>query len=1244
MNISLQKLQLIRNFEYMIINNSWSIIEFSQGVKQFAHRELTSGEDARQFFSNLQELDSLISAVFQGETPGFCVPNFRDQTANNLEHSLQIWGIQIDTCPNSESLMIIAWEPIPPTRKAPESTSHRVSETPADLDIEKTLPTPESRFRSLLNSLQDIVWSMAVLTPSTGAGEITPDSFATTCQILYLNPATETLYHQSITDFYQYPDHWLTTIYPEDRHKFCQYLTTVLTQGHASVEYRIIDHTEKIRWVYDRGQRVLSLPSQIHLGGTITDITLRKQAENALKRSQQEFRSAFEYSAIGMALVDLSGQFLRVNRSLCEIVGYSESELLRLRVQQITHPEDLDRDLYYRHQIYQGELQTYQIEKRYLHQQGATVWILLSVSLIRDHHENPLYFIIQVQDITERKHYQAVLEKERQQLRQIITHAPVAMAMFDTQMRYIAYSNQWLTDYHLTGQNLIGRSQYEVFPKQPPELDDIYQQALSGKVLCKPEDIMDLGDGTQLYFRWAVQPWYTPEHEIGGIVIVTQVINELVEARESALEASRMKSQFLANMSHEIRTPMNGVIGMTDLLLKTPLNTEQLDFVQTLKVSGQNLLTIINDILDFSKLEAGEMRLDWVEFNLNSCLEEVTGLLAIQAQTKGIGLFHLIDPGVCLKLQGDPSRLRQVLMNLAGNAIKFTDRGEVVVLVSQAKEPAPRHPQYSRDEIVPMTTLRFEVQDTGIGIAPEDLNKLFKSFSQVDTSTTRKYGGTGLGLAIAKELVELMGGEIGVESIVGKGTTFWFTAQFYARPETEVTVKPFSHLAGVKLLIVDSSITSCKAIEAYTYEWGVKTEKAHTPAAAIAALRQAVADDHPYNVVLIDLQNPELYGEMLGKMISFDPVLRQTKWIVMVSVHQHQKVERLLSQGASSYLLKPIKALRLLEVITQVLQEDLLPVTDGTVDVVDGEDLTALRGLKILVAEDTPINQKVLLNQLKLLGCQGDYVSNGLEVLDKLREQVYDIILMDCLMPGLDGYKTTQALREQPSFATTPIVIAMTANAMKGEREKCLEAGMNDYLSKPVTLEKLTGVLLKWAVKLERDCQQRGTALMTVPITSRSSPLFSVLEEIPVDLKHFVGGNISGVSQEVPGEEVRQAKRILVVDDSITVREMERKLLENSGYQVDVAVNGLEGWNSVRMGNYDLVISDIDMPRLNGIELVRQIKSHPKLKEVPVIIVSYKDREEDRIAGLQAGANYYLTKASFHDDNLLKVVIDLIGK
>lgn len=1111
MNISLQKLRSIRNFEYLLINNSWLIIEFSAGVKRFAQKELRLGEDARFFFSSVQELESAILTVFQGQQASFCVPILGCQIAENPDHSLQIWGTQIDTSPNSEALMIIAWEAITSTTGAPESVSYEISTTPIDLEIETTLPTPDIRCCSLLNSLQDIVWSMAVLLTDTGAGEITPDSFTTACQILYLNPATETLYHRSITDFYQHPDHWLAIIHPEDRHKFCQYLTSVLTQGSASVEYRIVEETEKIRWVYDRGQRVLSLPEQIHLegtitditdrktgeaslqqhqhhledlvnertaqmtqmneqlqqeirerqrteaalrlseeryaiaisgsqlgvwdwnlethqiyiapnlqeiyqyqehhvpesmpqwlnqvhpldreklikaaqnhlegltpkleiehrlllpdgtikwvlsrgqairhddgtpyrmAGTVTDITLRKQAENALKQSQKEFRSAFEYSAIGMALVDLNGQFLRVNRSLCEIVGYSETELLQLKLQQITHPEDLDRDLYYRHQIYQGELQTYEIEKRYLHQQGATVWILLSVSLIRDHHENPLYFIIQVQDITERKHYQAVLEKERQQLRQIITHAPVAMAMFDTQMRYIACSNQWLTDYHLTGQNLIGQSQYEVFAQQPPELEDIYQQALSGKVLCKPEDVMDLGDGTQLYFRWAVQPWYTPEHEIGGIVIVTQVINELVEARESALEASRMKSQFLANMSHEIRTPMNGVIGMTDLLLKTPLNTEQLDFVQTLKVSGQNLLTIINDILDFSKLEAGEMRLDWVEFNLNSCLEEVTGLLAIQAQTKGIGLFHLIDPGVCLKLQGDPSRLRQVLMNLAGNAIKFTDRGEVVVLVSQATEPAPRHPQYSKDEMLPMTTLRFEVQDTGIGIAPEDLNKLFKSFSQVDTSTTRKYGGTGLGLVIAKELVELMGGEIGVESIVGKGTTFWFTAQFYARPETEVTVKPFSHLAGVKLLIVDSSITSCKAIEAYTHEWGVETEKAHTPAAAIAALRQAVAADHPYNVVLIDLQNPELYGEMLGKMISFDPVLRQTKWIVMVSVHQHQKVERLLSQGASSYLLKPIKALRLLEVITQVVQEDLLPPTEETVDVADQEDLTASR-------------------------------------------------------------------------------------------------------------------------------------------------------------------------------------------------------------------------------------------------------------------------------------------------------------
>ncbi|HIK30922.1 MAG TPA: PAS domain S-box protein [Oscillatoriales cyanobacterium M4454_W2019_049] len=692
--------------------------------------------------------------------------------------------------------------------------------------------------------------------------------------------------------------------------------------------------------------------------------------------------------------------------------------------------------------------------------EDAKIWKPLEVDLLRA-------AATAISLCIERQLAEQALEQERQQLRQIITHVPVAMAMLDTEMRYLAYSNQWLVDYQLQGEPLIGRSHFEVIPDLKPEWHSLYQQALHGEVLAHPEDCWQRADGSKVYLRWALQPWYVSEGHIGGIVVVTQVINELVGARESALEASRMKSQFLANMSHEIRTPMNGVIGMTNLLLNTPLNAEQRDFVQTLRTSGQNLLVLLNDILDFSKLEAGEMRLESMDFDLNTCLEEVIDLLAAQAQAKELELFAMAESNVPLMLKGDASRLRQVLINLAGNAIKFTETGEVVIRVALAESP----PKFAGGS--GKMTLRFEVRDTGIGIAPEDQKKLFQSFSQVDASTTRKYGGTGLGLAICKQLVALMDGEIGVESHSGRGSTFWFTARFdRAQSSAHPQRSKLSNLAGLKLLVVDENITSCRAIAAYAAAWNMECHVVHSAPAALTKLRRALDSGQPYQVVLIDLQSPALNGEILGQLISFDPDLSGTKWLVQASIHQHEQVKHLLERGASGYILKPMKASRLLETIhyasgIEEFEEDI--DLDPDLQVVENAQLSSpsthskLAHLKILVVEDTPINQKVIVNQLKRLGILSiSCVSNGREALEELDRHSYDIVFMDCLMPVLDGYETTKALRMREDSTRHITVIAMTANALKGDREKCLAAGMDDYLSKPVDLDDLVRVLTQW--------------------------------------------------------------------------------------------------------------------------------------------------------------------------------------
>ena len=630
-----------------------------------------------------------------------------------------------------------------------------------------------------------------------------------------------------------------------------------------------------------------------------------------------------------MAIVGLDGSWLRVNRSLCDIVGYTEEELFQRTFKDITHPDDLERDLSHVRDLIEGRSRHYQMEKRYFHKDGRVVWIRLNASLVRNAAGDPLYFISQIEDVTARKY----AEKELRNLQQfqetmlkgishgihgidclgdIVFENPASSRMLGWGETDLVGMPAHLTMHH-------HRSDGTPYPVSECP---IHATLVDGRYRHVNDEVFWRKDGTSFPVEYSVAPILGENGGVTGAVVVFADItarkkaeDELRAAKEAAEAATRIKSEFLANMSHEIRTPMNGVVGMTGLLLDTALDPEQRMFAETIRSSADSLLTIINDILDFSIIEAGKVTFEDIAFDLRGTVESTLAMLAGPALAKGIGLTGHVDSDVAAVLRGDPGRLRQVITNLVGNAIKFTDSGNVALRVSTESAAAGG------------VVLRFEITDTGIGIPREVQDRLFQAFVQADGSTRRKFGGTGLGLAICRQLVGQMDGRIGVESTPGEGSTFWFTARFAAQPGT-----------GRASIPAESPVT----------ENGAPQSQATSP-----------------------------------------------------------------------------------------------------------------EKLRILIAEDNVVNQRVAIGQLHKLGYTADIVSNGLEAIGALDRIPYDIILMDCQMPEMDGFQATKKIRESEGDARRVWIIAMTANTMSGDRDACLAAGMDDYVGKPTRSGELAAALLR---------------------------------------------------------------------------------------------------------------------------------------------------------------------------------------
>ncbi len=760
-------------------------------------------------------------------------------------------------------------------------------------------------------------------------------------------------------------------------------------------------------------------------------------------------------TSMGDSLIVASAdeRIVTVNDATCRMLGYSEAEMIG---QPLAMVFTFDTNECSGAEPRDGVIS---FESSYLARDGRAIPVVVSRNSMTVGEEQG--FVCVAKDITELKLAAEKIRQSEHKLSLHIQQTPLAVIEWNLDAEIVEWNPAAEAIFGYQKDEVLGRQVVGLLvPESARERAELEWQDLLSRKVGRHVTYHNLTkDGRTIICEWYNTP-LDSEGRVIGVASMVQEITERIEMeeelkrmRDAALDSARLKSEFLANMSHEIRTPMNGVIGMAGLLLDTELATEQREFAETIRNSGDALLTIINDILDFSKIEAGKLKFETLDFNLVNAVEGTIELLAERAHSRYIELQSLIYSDLPTGVRGDPGRLRQVLTNLIGNAIKFTEDGEVVVRVRKENE--------TNDQLV----VRFEVNDTGIGISDAAQKNLFEPFIQADGSTTRRYGGTGLGLAISKQLVELMGGTIGVNSIEGKGSTFWFTARFEKQPAGAVVAdeKPAS-LAGLHALIVDDNKTNRKILSHQLSAWGLTYDQADSGFAALKLLRAASTRGGAYDLVVLDLMMPEMDGFQLAREIKSDSAIAAVPLVLLTSFGQRGDSTRAREAGIAAYLTKPVRQSHLFECLANVIGHHPVKLNTGrqAADLVTRHTLAEKKPMSnklILIAEDNVVNQKVAIRQLQKFGYRADAVADGLEALEALERIPYDLVLMDCQMPHMDGYEATAKIRWREGRAKHTPIVAMTAHALDGDRAKCLAAGMDDYISKPVNPEELGRLL-----------------------------------------------------------------------------------------------------------------------------------------------------------------------------------------